>query len=388
MAPQPDHIETSTPSQCTQCGAHLRANDMEAVERRQVFELPMPRLEVVEYRRARCRCTVCGQLSQDAFPAHVTAPVQYGRRLGALAALLHNDYHLPLNKVSQLTEDLFGQGISQATLASANARTAEAVAASEAAIKAHVVQAEVAHADETGLRVGGRLQWLHVLSTKQVSHYMVHQKRGRAAMTAPGSVLPQVKGTLVHDCWASYFGLHAGEHALCNAHLIRELRAQAEQGARWARELHVVLLAAHEAASADGVVPLRVYRRLRQRYFALVRQGLAAHPMPKQVAGGRGRKKRGKARSLLRRLIRYQASVWRFARVASVPFTNNQAERDLRMAKVKQKVSGGFRTEAGAAVFARIRGYCSTARKQGKPVFGSLCRALEEPGYLLVPYPS
>ncbi|MEM6647961.1 MAG: IS66 family transposase [Bacteroidota bacterium] len=383
------------PEHCTRCGAALAAEQIVSTERRQVFDLPVPRLEVTEYRRPRCRCTACGAPNQAAFPAHVKAPVQYGARLGALAALLHNDYHVPLAKVSQLCGDLFGQCVSEATLAAANQRMAEAVLASETAIKAHLVEADVAHADETGLRVAGRLRWLHVLSSKQLSHYLVHVKRGRAALESSESVLAQVSGYLIHDCWASYFGMHQGEHGLCNAHLIRESRAQAEQGHWWAQQMIDLLLGAHQTARAAGVVPPRRYWRLKRRYFALLRQGLSAHPMPEQVAARVGRKKRGKARSLLKRLIRYHASVWRFARVASVPFTNNAtpprwggAERDLRMAKVKQKVSGGFRTEAGARVFARIRGYCSTARKQGKPVYESLCRALEEPGYLLVPYPT
>ncbi|MEM6647900.1 MAG: IS66 family transposase [Bacteroidota bacterium] len=388
MTHAPDHTEQALPKRCSAFGAALAPETVVSTERRQVFDLPAPRLVVTEYRRPRCRCLDCGTLTQAAFPDHVKAPVQYGRRLGALAALLHSDYHVPLAKVSQLCEDLFGQRLSEATLAAANARVAEAVLASESAIKARLVKSDVAHADETGLRVSGRLQWLHVLSSDKLSHYLVHAKRGRDALESAASVLPQVSGYLIHDCWASYFGMHQGAHGLCNAHLVRELRAQTEQGQWWAEALIDVLLTAREMSLAEGVVPPERYRVLKRRYFALLRQGLAAHPMPKQKAKRVGRKKRGKARSLLRRLIRHHASVWRLACVASVPFTNNQAERDLRMAKVKQKVSGGFRTESGAAVFARIRGYCSTARKQRKPVYESLCRALEKPGYLLVPYPT
>ena len=387
MSAHPDTLDELRPERCAGCGAPLLGLDAETVERRQLFDLPEPRLVVHEYRRPVCLCPGCGHRNQAAFPVSVTAPVQYGAGVSALATLLHNDYHVPVAKVSRLFCDLFGYRLNEATVQAANRRTASALAPSQAAIEAHLVQAAVAHADETGLRCSGRLHWLHVLSTPGLSTYFVHPKRGRLALESSSSLLGRFSGCLVHDCWGSYFVVHRGPHSLCNAHLIRELRALSEQGAAWAGALIAVLLEGHRYKAAQGVVPPLVYRGLKQRYFALLRQGLAAHPMPAQQAG-RGRRKRGKARSLIRRLIRYHAAVWHFAHDESVPFTNNQAERDLRMAKVKQKVSGGFRTESGARVFARVRGFCSTARKQGKQVFKELRRALQEPDYLLVPFPT
>lgn len=387
MVQQPDLIDHARPTGCSRCGAALEAVVAEHTLRRQVFDLPAPRLLVREYQREVCQCPYCGQRNQVPFPEAVTAPVQYGQGVAALSTLLHNDYHVPVAKVSRLFADLFGYALNEATIQAANRRTAAALAPSQAAIDAHIAQAEVAHADETGLRCVGRLHWLHVLSTPRFSTYFVHPKRGRLALESSDSVLGRFLGCLVHDCWGSYFVVHGGRHGLCNAHLIRELRALAEQGAAWAGALIEVLLEAHRYKVAQGVVPPAIYRGLKQRYFGLLRQGLAAHPMPVQQPG-RGRKKRGKARSLIRRLIRYHAAVWRFAHDEAVPFTNNQAERDLRMAKVKQKINGGFRTEAGARVFAQVRGFCSTARKQGKQVFKELCRALQEPDYLLVPFPT
>lgn len=386
MSAQPDTLDEQRPERCAGCGASLLGLEAETVERRQVFDLPEPRLLVHEYRRPVCRCPGCGHRNQAAFPESVTAPVQYGAGVSALSTLLHNDYHVPVAKLSRLFCDLFGYRVNEATIQAANRRTASALAPSQAAIEAHLAQAEVAHADETGLRCAGRLHWLHVLSTPRLSTYLVHPKRGRAALES-SSVLGRFAGCLIHDCWSSYFVVHPGKHGLCNAHLIRELRALSEQGAAWAGALIAVLLEGHRYKAAEGVVPTPVYRGLKQRYFALLRQGLRAHPMPVQQSG-RGRKKRGKARSLIRRLIRYHAAVWRFAHEESVPFTNNQAERDLRMAKVKQKVTGGFRTQEGARVFAQVRGFCSTARKQGKQVFKELRRALQEPDYLLIPFPT
>lgn len=392
MSLHPDTLDEVRPERCAGCGTSLLTLEAESLQRRQVFDLPEPRLMVREHRRPVCRCPNCGLANQAAFPEAVAAPVQYGPGVSALATLLHHDYHVPVAKVSRLFADLFGYRLSEATIQSHAARTARALSASTAAIAAQIAAAAVAHADETGLRCEGRLHWLHVLSTPTLTSYLVHRRRGRTALSS--SPLMRFSGCLIHDCWSSYFLVHQGKHGLCNAHLIRELRALAEQEASqeedWAGSLIEVLLEAHRykiAEGAQGVVPPSAYRRLKRRYFALLRAGLLAHPLPAQ-SPGRGRKKRGKARSLLRRLIRYHASVWRFAREASVPFTNNQAERDLRMAKVKQKVSGGFRRVSGAEVFAEVRGFCSTARKQGKGVFAELCRALREPDYLLVPFPT
>lgn len=188
---------------------------------------------------------------------------------------------------------------------------------------------------------------------------------------------------MVHDCWSSYFSFQGATHSLCGAHLIRELRAQAEQGAQWAEAMIALLLEAYAETQQHGVVAPAQYRQMKQRYFGLLRRGLKWHPPPMEQRR-RGRKKRGKARSLIWRLMRHHKAVWAFARYAEVPFTNNQAERDLRMVKGKQKVNGGFGTAGGAAVFARIRGFCSTARKQGKHVFKELSRALQEPDYVLI----
>jgi transposase len=300
MVQAPHQIDHARPADCAHCGTALQAVVAEHTERRQVFDLPVPRLLVREYQREVCRCPSCGARNQIPFPEAVTAPVQYGAGVVALSTLLHNDYHVPVAKVSRLFGDLFGYALNEATIQAANRRTAAALAPSQAAIEAQIAQAQVTHADETGLRCAGRLNWLHVLSTPSLSTYFVHPKRGRLALESSSSVLGRFAGCLVHDCWSSYFGVHSGRHGLCNAHLIRELRALAEQGALWAGTLVEVLLEGHRYKTAQGVVPPAVYRGLKQRYFALLRQGLATHPMPVQQPG-RGRRKRGKARSLIRR---------------------------------------------------------------------------------------
>jgi transposase len=386
MVADADTLDEQRPAHCLDCGHPLMGVDAESVERRQVFsaghsaDLPEPRLMVHEYRRPVCRCPGCGERNQQPFPASVTAPVQYGARVWTLSTLLHNDYNVPVEKVSQFFRDVFGYRVNEATVLSASGRSYQALEASEALIAEALKQAPVLHVDETGLRCAGRLHWLHVASTKDLTHYFVDARRGFAALTSPASVLPDYTGHLVHDCWSSYFRFGAAQHSLCGAHLIRELRAQAEQGADWAASMMALLFEAYETAQQHGVVS--DYHQMKQRYFALLRQGLKTHPIPKQAAR-RGRKRRGKARSLIWRLIHHHKAVWAFARASEVPFTNNQAERDLRMVKAKQKVNGGFGTVAGAEVFARIRGFCSTVRKQGKQVFKELSRALQESDYVL-----
>ncbi len=387
MIERPDTLDEQRPAHCAGCGHPLLGVEAQAVERRQVFDLPQPRLVVHEYRRPVCVCPSCGQRNQEAFPASVTAPVQYGVGVRTLSTLLHNDYNVPLDKVSQFFADVFGYRLNGATVLTASHRSYQALAESEDRIREELLQAPVVHVDETGLRCAGRLHWVHVASTGALTHYFVHAKRGKDALTSSASVLPDYTGHLVHDCWSSYFRFTGAAHSLCGAHLIRELRAQAEQGAPWAEAMIALLLDAYAKTQHDGLVAPAQYRQMKQRYFGLLRQGLKWHPPP-AAQPKRGRKKRGKARSLIWRLIRHHKAVWAFARYAEVPFTNNQAERDLRMVKGKQKVNGGFGTVYGAAVFARIRGFCSTARKQGKHVFKELSRALQEPDYVLVQPPT
>jgi len=385
MVEDPDTVDEQRPQHCLGCGHPLMGIDPEAVERRQVFDLPEPRLVVHEYRRPVCRCPGCGQRNQAAFP--VSAPVQYGPRVWALSTLLHHDYNVPLEKVSQFFGDVFGYRLNGATVLSATHRSYDALALSQETICNALPVAPVVHVDETGLRCEGRLHWMHVASTEALTHYFVHPKRGLSALKTTASVLPDYTGQVVHDCWTSYFRFTKAGHSLCGAHLIRELRAQAEQGAPWAEAMIALLLEAYGQTQQHGAHCPAQYRQMKQRYFGLLRQGLKFH-RPPVASSKRGRKKRGKARSLIWRLIHHHKAVWAFARSAEVPFTNNQAERDLRMVKGKQKVNGGFGTVSGAVVFARIRGFCSTARKQGKQVFKELSRALQEPEYVLIQQPS
>jgi transposase len=310
----------------------------------------------------------------------VAAPVQYGPGVAGLAVYLNQEQLLPEERTCRVLAEVFGRPISEATLERAVETCHTQLAAVEAAIKQGITEAEVAHFDETGARLGGKRFWLHVASTATLTFYAAHPKRGREAMDALG-VLPAFRGRAVHDGLTSYGQYQDCAHALCNAHHLRELtfvEEQLKQG--WASDLKTLLLEIKQAvdtARAGGLVavPAAVKRDFLTRYDTILADGARANPPPAPT-GKRGRPKRGKAGSLVDRLHTHKAEALAFLEDFAVPFDNNQAERDIRMTKVRQKISGGFRTTTGADRFSRIRGYISTLRKQGIPIFAALVDTL------------
>jgi transposase len=376
MVEQPDLVHTHRATHCPQCGLVLNGEGW-VVSRRQVFDLPAPRLRVEEHQLMAHQCT-CGCVPTGQFPTHVVAPVQYGPRIDAQSILLNVDYRVPFAKLSQFWADLIGYAYNPATLVNTQTALDEQLVPIEQQIKTQLTQAPVCHFDETGVRVSGQLQWLHVASNQQATHLFVHPRRGQAALSSTQSVFEQCHNWTVHDCWASYFAAGKGRHSLCGAHLLRELAALIEQGSVWATAMHDYLLEAYQA-SRHGPVALEQQPTWRSRYEQLCGQG-DEEELPALVFfktdGRTSRAKRSKGRNLLERLMAHQEAVLAFAFQAGVPFTNNQAERDLRPIKVKQRVSGCFRTESGAAVYARIAGFVSTMRKNGRNVVDQLANVL------------
>ena len=373
---QPDLIHTHQASQCQQCGLPLQGSG-QILARRQVFDLPQPRLFVEEHQVLTHQCA-CGCVMSGQFPAGVEAPVQYGPRIQAQSVLLNVDYRVPFAKVRQFWADLTGYAYNPATLVGAQTTLNEQLGPIEEQIKAQLKAAAVCHFDETGVRVGGKLQWLHVASNAAYTHLFVHPKRGQAALLCSQSIFSDCLNWTVHDCWASYFTVGKGRHALCGAHLLRELAALTEQGSVWAKALHSYLLEAYKASRHGPIlVPEQVHWR--NCYEHLCGQA-DEEELPPLVFfkpnGQNGRPKRSKGRNLLDRLILHQDAVLAFAFSPGVPFTNNQAERDLRPVKVKQRVSGCFRTESGAGVYARVSGFVSTMRKKGRNVVDELASVL------------
>jgi transposase len=372
----PDEITLQQVERCEACQHDLHAVAACGGERRQVVDLPLPRLMVREYRAEQKQCPHCQHITIAAFPAGVQAPIQYGPNLGATAVYLVEQQLLPLARTCEVMRDLLGVQMSEGTVWELIKRCALELATGEQQIKAALKQAEVIHQDETGLDVEGFRHWMHVTCTPTLTHYHVDKSRGQAALEAIG-ILPHFAGISVHDGWGSYF-LYDCQHAACIVHLLRDLVFVAEeQGAVWAADLKELLLEMKQAtdqAREQGkpwLDPLEVVD-WEAHFLELLDEGDRLHPHAVAPPGGRGRCKQSAARNLLNRLRKHQQAVLAFLEDLRVDFDNNLAERDLRMVKVQQKVSGCFRSEAFAQAFSRIRGYLSTLRKQGMPLLSAL----------------
>lgn len=381
MSSSPDHIQQCAAKVCS-CGTDLSSTELQIKECRQVFDLPEPRLEITEYRLIQRTCPCCGKEVKGLFPDSVTAPVQYGQGVKALIALLSTAHHLSYQSIQQLFSDLFGYKVNENTMMHATEQCFTALEDSHEAIRKAVEESAVNHFDETGHRVEGRLQWLHVASNSGYTYLFSHAKRGKEALQDNDSVLPAIKGYAVHDCWSSYFSFHNCQHAICGAHLLRELTALIEGGSQWAGKMHELMLSMYKEAD-NGKGLLKDAQPFLREYDKICTQGQLQEPAAQLNL--RGRPKKTKGRNLLERFIQYKQAVLAFALQEQVPFTNNQAERDVRPAKVKQKVSGCFRTTAGAKRYARIQSFISTARKQQQQVFQQIKQALSGTTFLTKP---
>jgi transposase len=361
------------PDRCAGCGDELKQAPVLGHEDRQVFDVPLLRLWVVEHRAQQRRCR-CGQITTAAFPVRVSAPTCYGPGVAALGTYLLARQHLPVARTAELMSECLGAPVSAGWLAGLMPAAADRLTDFDTAVRAQLQDAPVAHFDETGARIDGKLRWIHVAATDRLTAYHRAPARGESSMNL-GGVLPGFAGVAVHDGLTSYrhYGPEQGvEHALCNAHHLRELAALTEtigkHGVEWPAKLAALLVEINTMVNQTktaGTTELSS-RRLasyRRRYRALIAEGWKAHPPPAPT-GKRGRPKLGVAGSLLRRLDLYQDDVLRFAVDFTVPFDNNQAERDIRMIKLQQKISGSWRTETGADAFLTVRSYLSTARKQ------------------------
>jgi transposase len=361
----PDEVVVHHASECRRCLRKFSAADVEQiVTKRQVFDIPEPRLEVTEHRLGEIEC--CGEKYYGEFPAEVENPVQYGNKIKALSVLLNNEYRLPLQKTESLLADLYNCSYSQSLIMSANAECFEKLEGTENQIKAEILASETVHFDETGMRIEGILNWLHVASNEKWTHLFVHPKRGKEALESESSIIKDFTNWAVHDCWESYFRFENCQHILCNAHLLRELENLKEQGSDWGKQMQDFIFEMYEA-SEKGTKLLENRTAWELRYEQLCGLGDREEPPPEK--GKRGKAKNSVGRNLLNRLKKHQAGIMEYAFTAEVPFTNNQAERDIRCVKIKQKISNSFRSWKGAAHYARIQGFVSTVRKHKMKVF-------------------
>jgi transposase len=382
MVLAPDQTIVCKPGKCS-CGRDLSQEPTTIVSHRQEFDLPIPRLEVIEYQVVQIVCPQCGQKHQGEYPQGINAPVQYGNKVKALAVLLNNDYKLPFKKIQGLFYDLYGYSINEGTITTANQCCYENLAQTEKAIQENIIVSPAANSDESGIRCQGKLHWLHVTSTALYTYLFVHKNRGKEAIESDKSILMRLSGWSVHDCWSSYFNLGHLKHAVCGAHLLRELQALVENSSKWAIDFHFFLLKTYKTPIQD-----RINNRaeIEMEFNAIINQAQMEEPAPEKT-GKRGKLKRTKGRNLLERLQKYKEAVLAFAFNAEVPFTNNQAERDIRPVKVKQKVSGCFRTFSGAENYARIASFISTTRKNQHNVFKELCNVFNGYSFLTIAQP-
>jgi transposase len=377
---KPDATIDHYPQACAGCGEPLTAAVATGHVARQVFDLPEPSpLIVTEHRAHACRCAACGTQTRAAFPEGVTAPVQYGQRIAAFVLYLLHYQLLPEKRLAVLMADLFGVKLVTATIARISQDCAERFHGFADAVRDQVAAAPVKHMDETGFRIGGKTQWLHIASTVWLTFYRTAAKRG--------SLLANVTGIVVHDHWKPYYMMTGVLHALCNGHHLRELKALVEiEKEDWAHKMQCLLRRACHATNLarDRGVLLKpgLIALIERCYDTVLAEGLAFHQGQPALAktGRRGRPPRRVGHNLLLRLSTRKPDVLRFLTDPSVPFTNNLAEQDGRMMKLRQKISGGFRSENGAKDFAVIRSVLSTARKQGWNMLQTL---IAEPACLL-----
>ncbi len=377
---EPDKVERYRPEKCDHCDQIFAAEQPAAqLKRRQVIDLPPLQMEVTEHQVESLLCHECGQASDGQFPAGVTQLVQYGSGVKSLAVYLKSQQLLPYGRSQQFLADLFGLSVTQGSLENFLGAAASKVAPINEEIKTGLVAAKVAHYDESGFYIGGKRQWLHSTSTPYLTYYAPHPSRGNKALKAIG-IMPHFKGVAVHDNWSTYWHYDQCQHALCNVHHLRELNAIEENFSQpWATRFKTFLLSAKAAvdqakAAGKEALPQAKLNQINRLYTKLVAAALRANPPPPEgwPKGSRGRPKKTKPRNLAERFDQRRAAVLAFVSDFKVPFDNNLAERDIRMLKVQQKISGCFRSTHGAQTFCAIRSYISTVRKQHLSVWLAL----------------
>jgi len=382
MVEKPDQVERCLVEVCAHCRTSLEKISVRRIERRQEFELPPIRLVVTEYQAEVKCCPHCGCENQAEFPAGITQPTQYGSDFKALLVYFNQKQFVPLERVAEICQEVIDQPVGEGTIVEACHQAAHLVEPVNKRIKQYLIETdETVHFDESSLRVTQTNHWVHTAGTERATNYHVDEKRGTVGIDNAG-ILSKRTGNCAHDDWAAYYTYRNARHGSCNAHHLREFAFLQEQYPQdWEGAMVEYLLfikKAVEEAVVQGL-PCLTSEQLRTfevRYDELVEQGLASNPVPDKPPGRRGKAKQSPPKNLLDRLGNYKAAVLAFMYDFKIPFDNNLAERDIRMVKLKQKISGCFRSTDGAKTFCTIRGYLSTARKNGFSAFEALKLAM------------
>ena len=354
---EPDKVIKHHLTGYCECGKILSELNKKKKIKRQEFNIEI-QLKVTEHQGYSGTCE-CGQEYRSKFPNGITSHVQYGPSVQSLATYLNQYQLIPYERTEEILRDVFKLNISSGTIYNINKKSYEKLSNFEKGCKEALLNSKVAHADETGIKVGKKQYHLHVLSTKDLTYLNAHKNRGLQAIKDDG-VVSKYKGILVHDCYSMYFGLDC-EDAICNAHLLRELKYSEDvEFKRWAHEMGVFLKDLNGYLKEKEYLSIIELTKFEEEYLKIIDKGKIETPDYFKRSG-----ERTQSANLLRRMDRHQRSVLRFMKDKDVPFSNNQAERDFRMAKVHQKISGCFRSFEGAKIQARTRSYFSTLNKQG-----------------------
>ena len=368
----PDEIVSCKVDICEHCQCDLSDVDIKEIDKRQVTDIPPVKAFTTEYQGEVKECPHCHRISKATFPEGVTHKAQYGSGVQAVAVYLRNYQLIPLERTIELFKDLFKISLSEGSIVNMTTRCADHLSGFMEMVKQKLITAEIMHNDETGINIRGILHWLHTAGNKDYTYLFPHKKRGQVAFNEIG-ILPDFKGVSVHDFWKPYERYNCA-HAYCNAHLIRELTfAHENLKQKWASKMINIIFDIKEKVdlSEEHILKEDLISEFIRKYNKIIKQGYKANPPPKKT-GKRGRPKKGKALCLIERMDSHREEILRFMKEKDVPFDNNLAERDLRMVKVRQKISGTFRNINRVEDYCRIRSYISTMKKQKKDVFTAL----------------
>lgn len=381
MSIAPDKIIMHRAESCRGCGKDLRGVGGRVFESRQVYDIPPLRMEVTEHRSEVKCCPHCQTENRGGFPPAIAQHTQYGSNIKQLAVYLTQYQLLPYGRGAQLIGDITGHRISVGAMVNINTGCGVQLSGFMEALKSNLRQSPLVHCDETGYYFEGLRNWLHVATTEDCTFYYPHEKRGSEAMGAMG-ILPGYKGIIVHDFWKSYLD-YGCAHALCNVHHLRDLTfCEEQEKSGWAKDMKALLLEMKQAADdckakALGSMAVERQNELAGKYDTLMVDGAKEHPLPEKQACKRGVVKKTKTQNLIQRFTNHKEDILRFIKDLSVPFGNNIAEQAIRMMKLKQKISGCFRSKDGATAFANTRSYIDTMRKNGHSIMDAIALAID-----------
>lgn len=375
LSSAPDEVIRYAVAECPCCNRSLSEGEVERVERKQIVDISFPKRHVVEHQIVLSRCPDCGQVWESSeVPDEVVHRTAYGPSVKAYCSYLHSYHQLPYERISELMKEMADIPLSPGSIVNFQKVAYERLASFEEALKEGLGKSRAIFCDETGMRVNLQNYWMHTVCNDRYSYFHIDPKRGQEAMDRMG-ILPDYQGIAHHDAWASYFRYQNPQHSLCNAHLLRELIFLSENhDQQWAQKMIALLVRIKYLVdqSDKSILSAQWQGRLRKQYRQIVQEGMKLHPPPQKKKGQRGRIAKSKSRNLLERLQKCEDQYLRFMIQSEAQFDNNRAERDLRMNKVKMKISGCFRSERGAKYFARMRSFILTMQKNERNILEEL----------------